>query len=579
MPGFTCKCMKNILVRLLFSALFLLFLLTFSLSAQTSKPNFNRTRTFDVEHYIIRVSFDRAGRKVFGDTTVQLKPLKNDFKVLELDAARMNFDSVRLEPSGTDLKFRQTSEKIIITLDKSYTSKNSISVRLKYSTVPSKGVYFVDERRDKEQKILYSAQIWTQNEPEQAHFWFPSYDFPDDKATSEEFITVEKDETAIGNGELLETLENADGTKTFHYKMRVPHSTYLTSFVVGKYTKISDFYKKVPLGFYVYPEREPIGRAAFGKTKDMLRIFEELTGTEFPFNKYDQTIVANFDQFSAMENITATTISDRDVFLVQFDYTKNVVEDIVSHELAHSWFGNLVTCRNWAELWLNEGFATFMEAAYREKMYGRQAYLRAINEDVHEYLSEDLPRSKRHGLYNLLAKPDDSIFDTTTYQKGGAVIHTLREEIGDKAFWKAVNVYLKRHKFENVETTDLQKVMEEVSGQKLEWFFAQWVYAGGYPKLEVERVFNPKTQTLTVKIIQTQDSDKLVPAVFILPLEIEITTEKGVKTETIRVDKREQNFSFKTDGEPTNVILDKNLKIPLKTVKYKPVVESDAQKP
>ncbi|HEY0426624.1 MAG TPA: M1 family metallopeptidase [Pyrinomonadaceae bacterium] len=554
--------------------LIIFFAFVSAASAQIPKTNFNRSRTYDVQHYIIRLSFDRAARRVFGDTTVQLKPLQNDFKQLELDAAQMNFESVKLEPSGTDLQFRQAGEKIIITLDKNYSPNDSISVRLKYTTNPAKGIYFAEERVD-EGKVFHSAQIWTQNEPERAHFWFPSYDFPDDKATSEEFITVEKDETAIGNGDLRETVENADGTKTFHYKMPVRHATYVTSFVVGKYVKVTDSYKKIPLTFYVYPGSEAIAQRAFGKTKEMMRIYEELTGIDFPFNKYDQTIVGNFEEFSAMENVTATTLSDRDVFMAQFDGTQGLVEDVVSHELAHSWFGNLVTCRNWAELWLNEGFATFMEAAYREKMYGREQYLEAINEDALEHFSEDLPRAKRHGLYNLLAKPDDSIFDTTAYQKGGAVIHTLRETIGDKAFWKAINSYLKRHQFENVETADLKKAMEDASGQNLDWFFAQWVYGAGYPKLEIEPVFYEKAKTLTLRIRQTQNADELVPAAFIMPFDVEVTTESGAKTETIRINKREQVFSIKVDGQPKNLDFDKNLKIPLKTVKVKPLETSE----
>ena len=135
--------------------------------------------------------------------------------------SELNFDSIKLEPSGKDLSFRQAGDKIYITLDKSYSPADLISVRFKYSAKPDKGIYFVEEKWEKS-KILHSSQIWTQNEPEEARQWFPSYDFPDDKATSEQFLTVEKDETAIGNGELIETIENSDGTKTFHYKMPVP---------------------------------------------------------------------------------------------------------------------------------------------------------------------------------------------------------------------------------------------------------------------------------------------------------------------------------------------------------------------
>ncbi len=164
----------------------------------------------------------------------------------------MNFESVKLVSNGKDLVYRTAGEKIFVTLDKAYAPDDMISVRFKYSTKPKKGVYFVDALTE-DGKITRAAQIWTQGEAEEAHFWFPSYDFPDDKATTEQFITVEKDETAIGNGELIETNENANGTKTFHYKMYVPHSTYLTSFIVGTYEKVSDNYKNIPLGFYVYP--------------------------------------------------------------------------------------------------------------------------------------------------------------------------------------------------------------------------------------------------------------------------------------------------------------------------------------
>lgn len=549
--------LKSLIVSLFVS----IFLLS-AVSAQNNRPNFNRVRTYDVQHYIIRISFDRGAKRVFGDTTVQLKPLAGDFRQVELDSEDMIYESVKLESNGKDLKYEQVGKKIRITLDRAYSPQELISIRFKYVSRPKRGIYFVPAQNGRNEESR-PAQIWTQGEPEYAHHWFPSYDFPDDKATTEQFITVEKDETAIGNGELLETIENTDGTKTFHYKMPVRHSVYLVSFVVGKHIKISDKYKNIPLGVYLYPGRERLAEIAFGNTKAMFRIFEDLTKIDYPFNKYDQTIVANYDEFAAMENITATTLSDREVFYAEFDFGKSAVEDIVAHELAHSWFGNLVTCRNWAELWLNEGFATFMEAAYREKMYGREQYIRKIRDDADTYFAEGKPKRLRRGLFNHLARPDDSIFDATTYQKGGVVIHTLREQIGDKAFWQAINTYLNRHKFENVESTDLQRVMEEVSGQKLDWFFAQWVYGAGHPQLEIRQTFDEQKKLLTLAVKQTQEADNLVPAVFILPLDIEIRTALKTYNEKVKIEKREHVFTFKIDDQPEAVSIDKNAKIPL----------------
>ena len=552
----------------LFLVFFLLLFFTFSFPAQTPKPDFNRVRNFDVQNYVLRVSFDRAAKIVFGDTTVQLKPLKNDFRILELDAAGLNFQSIKIEGENKDLTYKTAGEKVFVTLDKIYSPEDVISVRFKYSTKPKKGVYFVDALTE-EGKITRAAQIWTQGEPEEARFWFPSYDFPDDKATTEQFITVEKGETAIGNGELLETIENPNGTRTFHFKMPVPHSTYLVSFVVGTYTKVSDLYKNVPLGYYVYPDKTSIVPSAYGKTKDMMRVFEKLTGVDFPYNKYDQTMVADFN-FGGMENITATTMADTEILFADLGFAKGGVEDLVSHELAHSWFGNLVTCKNWSNLWLNEGFATFMEAAYREKMYGRSDYLRKIKEDARQFIIDDTISKKRHSLFNRQAKPDDSLFDTTTYQKGGAVLHTLREVVGTDNFWKAVNIYLNRHKLQNVETADLQKAMEEASGMKLDWFFDQWIYGAGFPKINIKQNYNPRTKILTLNVNQTQASDKITPSAFLLPMDVEITTSNGKKTERIEIKKRSETFSISLDGKPLEVFFDKNEKIPIKTIKLLP---------
>ena len=547
----------------------LLVICAFTIAAQPGKKKFDRIRTYDVQHYTIRISFDRKNKIIFGDTIVKLKPLKNDFNRIEFDAADLRFESVRIESGNQEIPYKTADDKIYLTLDKSYSTNDLISVRFKYSARPRKGVYFIPENVPNE-GINHPAQIWTQGEPEEAHHWFPSYDFPDDKATSEQFITTKNDETAIGNGELVGETDNADGTKTYHFKMPVPHSTYLSSFVVGTYAKISDSYRNIPLGFYTYPDRKELGEKSNSQTKEMMRVFEEITGINYPYKKYDQTIVANFE-FGGMENITATTLADTEMFLTK----PNEVEDLISHELAHSWFGNLVTCRNWAELWLNEGFATYMEAAFRERIYGREDYLRKISSDA-EIFKTDYAINPRHGLYNLTARPDKSIFSATTYQKGGAVIHTLRETVGAVNFWKAVNIYLTRHKFQNVETQDLQRAMEEVSKMDLDWFFRQWVYRGGYPKLKVEPIYNSQTKRLYLTVKQTQDGDKLTPKSFILPMEVEITTASGVITKRLQIKDRKESFSIKLDEVPTAIVFDKNLKIPLKTIKIESLKKFDS---
>lgn len=522
-------------------------------------------RTFDAQHYVIRSSFDRDKKTYFGDATVSVKPLSDDFRILTLDAVGLNFSSVSFEGSTEQLAYKQSGEQVHITLGRSFTPSETVTVRLKYQAKPKKGVYFVDASKGTEGMPAHSSQVWTQGEPQESRHWFPSYDFPDDKATTEQFITVPNDETAVSNGELIKVSENPDGTKTFHYKMPVAHSTYLTSMIVGKYVKVESKYKNIPLAYYVYPGTEKIVEPAYGKTPEMMRIFEELTGIDYPYNKYDQTFVAQFN-FGGMENITATTMADSEIFFSRFDFGRQAVMDLVSHELAHSWFGNLVTTKDWSNLWLNEGFATFMEAAFREKLNGRKDYIRKVTEDAERFKTEDSFNPDRHPLLRPNPPIDDRLFDTTTYQKGGVVLHMLREEVGDDVFWKAVNIYLKRHQFASVETADLRRVMEEVSGKDLGWFFAQWVENAGYPKLSIRQRYDAKKKQVVLTVSQTHKSDSNVSSAFRLPLEIEFTSPTGKQSNVLNVTKRSEVFTFDIKGKPGKVVVDKDQKIPLKSV-------------
>ena len=544
----------------------------FALSVGGQEPaNFDRPHDFDVQHYKIGVNFDRAAKKVLGDTTVTLKPTISGLKQFELDAVGFAFSSVTLELTGKPLAFAAKPNSVVVTLDRAYQPSETIAVRFIYTATPKKGVYFVDEEKEGPHK--HSAQIWTQGEPDEARHWFPSFDFPSDKATTEEIITANSDETVVGNGELLGKSDAGGGKSVWHFKMPVAHSTYLVSFVIGKYVRIDDKFKDVPLGFYVYPEKEATEHLAFDDTKKMMAVFEKVTGVPFPYNKYDQTVVAQF-QFGAMENITATTFSDADIFLADFEFGRSLTVDLVSHELAHSWFGDLVTCKNWAELWLNEGFATYMEAVYREESMGRDAYLTKVRSDAAQFIVNDMVTKRRHGLYNLRAGEMDKLFDVSavTYNKGGVILHMLREQIGTENFWKGVNAYLNAHKFGSVTTPDLRKAMETASGQDLGWFFDQWVYHSGAPYLTVTPTYTASKKKLTLRVVQTQQADAIVPAVFRLPLDIEIKTAAGKIVMPVEVTKRIDSFTFDLSGRPSAVTLDPEMKVPATNTKVQKIL-------
>ncbi len=523
-----------------------LFLLTAFLSISGQ----NRERTFDVQHYIIRTGFNRLTKTVNGDTTVKLKPLADGFKTFTLDAVKMQVLSVVHEETGKALVFKTDGTNLNITLEKAFAAADVISVRIKYRIVrPRAGIYFV-AAKDKR-----PAQIWTQGEAEENRYWFPSYDFPDDKATSEQFITTTSaDETAIANGELVDVKQNPNNTKTFHYRMSVPHATYLTSFIVGNYAKVENKHEAVPLGFYVYPGTEGIVQFAFAKTGKMMALDEELLGVKFPYNKYDQTVVAEF-QFGGMENITATTMADTEIYAAgEKGVRLAATEVLVAHELAHSWFGDLVTCKNWANLWLNEGFATFFESVYLEREYGRDAYLNDLQNNANQYFAE--AAFIKHPLLNLRAQPNILLFDATTYKKGGYVVHMLRETVGEEMFWKSLNVYLNRHKFGSVESADLQRAFEETTGRDLDWFFDQWVRKAGYPKLKIQPQYDAANKKLLLNVMQTQESNAQTPAVFRFESEFEIVTANGTETKKIEMTERNQTFTFDEPVKPTDISFD-----------------------
>ena len=525
-----------------------------------------RSHNFDVQHYRIEVGFDWAKKSVAGVTTVSLRPFKSDFKEIELDAGQMTINTVKIG-EGQPLKFRyEGNEKLIISLDKPYAAGSDIAVKIDYSTTPKKGLTFITPTENDPTRPF---QIWSQGEAQDNHYWFPCYDYPNDKATSELIARVEDKFNVISNGSLVSVTPDAQKkTKTWHWKMDRPFSSYLVSIIVGEYAELKDQYKNVPVISYVYRDQVEEGRVSFNKLAKMVALFSEKTGFEYPYPKYAQTMVRDFG--GAMENITATTMTDTAVNdrRALLDVSS---DDIVSHELAHSWFGNTLTCRDWGELWLNESFATVMEAVWTEHDKGRDDYLYDVYSDQETYF-QAWSNGIRRPISTRRYPDPDSVFDAYSYQRGGAVLNMLRFVLGDEMFWKAINHYLKKHQYQTVETQDLVIAIEEATGQNLQWFFDEWIYKMGHPEFEIASSYDGGARTLKLSVKQTQTKDDKrtwydSPEFFTMPVDIAITTASGEKINRVWLDKAEKEFTFTLDSKPLIINFDRGNQI-IKRVKF-----------
>ncbi|HKQ06497.1 MAG TPA: M1 family aminopeptidase [Blastocatellia bacterium] len=525
-----------------------------------------RSHDYDVQHYRIEVSFDWAAKSVSGQTTISLRPFRSDLKEIELDAGNMQIDAVKLE-SGAALKFRyEDKEHLYIALDKSYPAGSELRLVVKYKANPERGLNFIGPNADDPSRPL---QIWSQGESQDNHYWFPCYDYPNDKATTELIAVVDDTFQVISNGVLVGvTAGPAEHTKTWHWKMDKPYSSYLVSIIVGKFAEVKDTFKGIPVESYVYADQVENARISFGKLAQMVSFFSGRLGVDFPYPKYAQTTVRDFG--GGMENITATTLTDNSVHdkRAHLDVSS---DGLIAHELAHSWFGDLLTCRDWGEIWLNESFATFMEASWTEHDLGTADYLYEMRGNQQGYLQAWAQGNRRPIVTHRYANPD-AVFDVYAYPRGGAVIHMLRFVLGDELFWRALNHYVKKHAFQNVETQQLLVAIEEATGQNLQWFFDEWLYKIGHPEFEITSTYDEAAKMVKLSVKQTQKADESrpwfhSPEFFTMPVDVAITTASGEQVHRVWIDGREKEFTFSADSKPLIVNFDRG-NILIKQVKF-----------
>ena len=529
-------------------------------------PDYNpaATRENDLLHTVLRLRFDWEKEQVIGQAELRFKPYFYPVNSVMLDAKGFRFNRIALQGQKDTLRYHYDGQQVSIMLPRPYTRDEEYVLDIDYVATPAesggsaaitsdKGLYFINPRGEDPNK---PRQIWTQGETESNSRWFPTIDKPNERTTQEMYVTVDAELETLSNGLLESSTTNADGTRTDYWVMEQPHAPYLFMLAIGDYAIVEDEpWNGIPVNYYVEKEYAADAEAIFPYTPEMLTFFSELVDVPYPWQKYSQVVVRDYVS-GAMENTTAVIFGEfmqgheRDLIDVEIN------EKIVAHELFHHWFGDLVTCESWANLTLQEGFANYSEYLWMEHQHGRDAADYHLLSEWSGYYGS-AGNSGIHPLIWYAYADKEDMFDAHSYNKGGAVLHMLRYYLGDEAFFAGLNKYLSDHAYTAVEVDELRLAFEDVSGRDLQWFFDQWFLSAGHPKLELRYGYDAGTQEATVTVVQTQEPTDEQPAIFQLPVTVDVYDAAGQSIRyTAMVNEREQTLRFPASGEPALVVFD-----------------------
>lgn len=517
------------------------------------------SRDYDLQNVRTHLWFDLDQKKIRGEVNHTLSVLRDDITDIKFDCAELKIQSVLLD--GKDAKFTTTASQLIVPLVHPAKRGERHDVLIRYEGQPKKGLYFVLPDKNYPQQ---PKEIWTQGESEDTHFYIPIYDYPNDRTTSEMLLTVPGSWVTVSNGRLVGVKTETDGTKTWDWKQSEPLSTYLISAVAGEFVEKKDTWRGIPIRYIVPNGEESKVEATFSRTKEMLDAFSDALGVRYPWAQYAQTSVDEF-VVGGMENTSATTLTARGLVNPSLAPELRWGSDgLNSHELAHQWFGDLVTCKDWANLWLNEGFATYFEHYWNEKHYGKE-------EEEYEFWRDQNRWFQEKRLYSvpIVTRSSENLIEYAgnIYTKGGLVLRMLREKLGDANFFQGLHAYLETNRGQNVVTADLQKALEQTTAISVDQFFHQWVYRAGAPRFEVSAAYDDAMRQVRLEVKQKQKVEGLV-GLFAVPVDVEIATASGRKTQTIQVSKASESFTIATDGPPKMIVFDQGDKI-LKSLDFK----------
>jgi aminopeptidase N len=468
-------------------------------------------RTFDLLHVKLNVKFDWKKQQIIGTADLDLSPLFYPQINLVLDAKTMEIKSVINRDNKKSLVFENDGKFLTIFLDKTYTRNDKLNITIDYVGKPEeatttgseaitsdKGLFFINPLGTDPDKPM---QIWTQGETENNSRWFPTIDKPNERCSQEIYITVEDKFSTLSNGKLVSSIKNNDGTRTDYWKQEKPHAPYLFMMAIGEYAVINDQWNNLPLSYYVEKPYAPYAKQIFNHTPEMLDFFSKQFDYPYPWDKYAQVITRDYVS-GAMENTSAVIFGE---FVQKTD--RELIDDdndqIVAHEMAHHWFGDLVTIESWANLTLNEGFANYAEYLWMEHKYGKTKADEHRQNELNGYLTSAFTTGLHPLIHYRYANKED-MFDAHSYNKGGLVLHYLRNILGDHAFFASLSHYLKKHQYTDVEAHELRMAFEDVTGEDLNWFFDQWYFTKGHPDIDVSYTYNEVEKSLTIITNQKQ---------------------------------------------------------------------------
>lgn len=515
-------------------------------------------RGYDVDDYSIELTLYPERRSIEGSCTIRFAPTRPTLATMHLDLKGLDVRSVT-DAEGRPLGFSHQGDDLVVTFWEPLTSSSLTEIEVAYGGRPITGLWYSGERADGSGP----TQVFTQGQAENNRGWFPCFDHPSDRATTEVRVTMPASWVGILPGNRIDLVEEG-AKRTEHWRMSVPHPTYLASLVAGEFLVIESEWNGVPLQFAAEPKYRAWLEASFEETDEILTFLSDYTAIRYPFSKYSQTCVANFP-WGGMENISATTLTP--LTLGDERSARDTSSaSLVAHEAAHQWFGDLFTCADWSDIWLNEGFATYMTMLYFEETRGRDEFRVMLRQAQDEYIAQDQGPARRPTVTTAFQEPED-LMDTRAYQGAAARLHLLRFLLGDAVFHQGVRTYAAENAGKSVVTEDLKRAMEKVSGRSLDEFFAQWIFGSGFPEFRLDWRWDEEEETVVLDVRQTQAAAKGTPAAFRLPVDVLIRDEGGTVLHRIELTERNQIFNLPVAGQPTFVRFDDGGWIP-KTVEW-----------